>query len=99
MWGYRVLSYIDDFLVAPSVGRAASGADCCMARELIGGLMRDLGLARHPTKGVWNDDSTVVEQVQVVVEGLHRGVCELVAAVRKRLGQRPEGLGLRLRSE
>lgn len=51
-WGYRVLGYIDDVLVAPSVGRSAIMEDSVDASEKIGALKSRLRLARHQTKGV-----------------------------------------------
>lgn len=52
--GYRVLPYVDDFLIAPSPpGRVAGEEDCERARKELGRLMRRLGLWRHPEKGEW----------------------------------------------
>lgn len=65
--GYRVLSYIDDFLVAPSPhGTVATPADCVRARRRIDALMSALGLVRHPTKGEWTG-STCIEHLGVRV--------------------------------
>jgi hypothetical protein len=50
--GYRVLSYVDDFAIAPSLGRAATAADCRKASRPIDELLRRYGLTRHPLKGV-----------------------------------------------
>lgn len=53
---YRVLPYIDDFLVAPSPpGRAATKGDCKKAGRVLEVLFERLGLCRHPEKGVWGD--------------------------------------------
>ena len=65
-WGYRVLEYIDDFLVAPSVGRPATTDDCVEASDKIDALMRVLGIRRHPTKGVWNEGATRLEHLGFV---------------------------------
>lgn len=45
-WGYRVLSYIDDFLITPAIGRAATSMDCISATKRIDELMQGLGIAR-----------------------------------------------------
>lgn len=65
-WGYRVLSYIDDFLVACAAGRVSTAGDCRKGSERIEELMGKLGLARHPTKGVWGEGSTLVEHLGFV---------------------------------
>lgn len=50
--GYRVLPYIEDFLVALAPpGRAANEKDGRGARESLGKLFGELGIVRHPTKG------------------------------------------------
>lgn len=68
--GYRVLAYLDDFLVAPSrYGVAASLKDCAAAREEIAGLMKRLGLSRHPMKGEWTG-ARVIEHLGVVVDSV-----------------------------
>lgn len=59
-WDYRVLSYIDDFLVAPSVGRASTTEDCWKASSRIDGLMERLGLKRHQRKGFWGGGAQIV---------------------------------------
>ena len=62
-WGCRVLGYIDDFLVAPAIGRALTKADCVAMSMQIDALMRKLGLARHATKGVWGEGACVVDHL------------------------------------
>eukprot|EP00173_Palmaria_palmata_P001790 Plantae.Rhodophyta-Palmaria_palmata.ctg20414.p1 GENE.Plantae.Rhodophyta-Palmaria_palmata.ctg20414~~Plantae.Rhodophyta-Palmaria_palmata.ctg20414.p1 ORF type:complete len:193 (-),score=23.34 Plantae.Rhodophyta-Palmaria_palmata.ctg20414:27-605(-) len=57
-WDYRVLEYIDDFLVAPSIGRPAKREDCVEASAKIEALMRVLGIGRHANKGGWDEGST-----------------------------------------
>lgn len=57
---YRVLPYIDDFLVPPSPpGRAASEADCVRAQERLTVLSRRLGVVRHPDKGCWRGAQSI----------------------------------------
>jgi hypothetical protein len=49
---YRVLAYLDDFLICPAkAGRIASVRDCRRATQTIDKLLPSLGLARHPKKG------------------------------------------------
>lgn len=62
----RILSYIDDFLVAPATGRASNASDCLDASREISRLMRTLGLARHEKKGVFGEVSKIVECVGFV---------------------------------
>lgn len=52
--GYRVLPYIDDFLVAPSrPGRASTERDARRARTRLSSLLDHLGLVRKVGKGCW----------------------------------------------
>lgn len=55
-FGMRVLPYIDDFLLAPTLGRVSTREDCKRASVEIDVLLRLLGIARHPSKGVWGRD-------------------------------------------
>lgn len=49
---YRVLPYIDDFLLAPSPGsRRSIARECRRARDPRDALFGRLGLTHHPTKG------------------------------------------------
>lgn len=65
---YRVLAYLDDFLVAPSrVGRVSSAQDCERARRVIGQLLGRLGITRHPDKGEW-EGSTRLEHLGVLID-------------------------------
>jgi Reverse transcriptase (RNA-dependent DNA polymerase) len=65
---YRVLAYLDDFLICPAKsGRIASVKDCRRATQTIDKLLSSLGLERHPTKGEWNE-STRVEHLGCVVD-------------------------------
>ena len=69
-WGYRVLPYIDDFLIIPTpYEQPATLADCASARERIDSLMGSLGLQRHPDKGEWTG-SQVVEHLGVMIDTL-----------------------------
>lgn len=61
--GYRVLWYLDDFLLAPRTGRAATPEDCIIASNRVGLLMSKLGLARHEGKGVWGRGATDLEHL------------------------------------
>jgi hypothetical protein len=49
---YRVLAYLDNFLICPvKAGKVVSTRDCRRATQLIDKLLSSLGLKRHPTKG------------------------------------------------
>ena len=66
--GYRVLGYLDDFLISPSpLGVVATLLDCQRATVAISKLMRRLGLSRNVTKGEWVG-SQVVSHLGVVIE-------------------------------
>ena len=62
-WGSGVLPYIDDFLVAPAIGRPSTGTDCLEISLKIDGLMRKIGLQRHDTKGVWGEGACIVDHL------------------------------------
>jgi Reverse transcriptase (RNA-dependent DNA polymerase) len=65
---YRVLAYLDDFLVVPSeAGAIADLAVCEGATSKIDALLEALGLIRHPTKGEWVG-STRVEHLGAVID-------------------------------
>jgi hypothetical protein len=65
---YRVLAYLDDFLVAPSpAGKVAGSSACRAATGRIDKLLEHLGLVRHPSKGEWVG-STRVEHLGVVID-------------------------------
>lgn len=53
-WRFRVLSYVDNFLIAPSpFSIAATAGDCERASKRINYLLRALGLRRQKAKGCW----------------------------------------------
>jgi hypothetical protein len=65
---YRVLAYLDDFLICPvKAWRVASMRDCRKATQVIDKLLSSLGLTRHPTKGEWVG-STRVEHLGCVTD-------------------------------
>lgn len=66
--GYRVLSYVDDFAIAPSLGRAATAADCRKASRRLDELLLRYGLMRHPSKGIWGDGSQCLEHLGFVID-------------------------------
>lgn len=67
---YRVIGYLDDFLVALSrAGAAATRRDFKRARKKIQTLLTQLGLRRHPTKGEW-EGATRVEHLGVVIDSM-----------------------------
>ncbi len=68
MLSYRVLAYLDDFLVAPNrAGRVATKRSCARATKDIDNLLRTLGLVRHPTTGDWSG-STRIEHLGVLID-------------------------------
>jgi hypothetical protein len=66
--GYRVLSYVDDFAIAPSLGHPASLADCRRASRRLDALLLRYGLTRHPSKGVRGDGSQCLHHLGFVVD-------------------------------
>lgn len=65
---YRVLPYIDDFLVAPSPpGRPATERDVSNAQRNIARLMRRLGITRKVGKGCW-DGSRQIDHLGVHID-------------------------------
>ena len=64
--GARVLPYIDDFLMAPSIGRASTAQDCRRVSKAVDSLMEQLGLERHNEKGVWDGGATRVAHLGVM---------------------------------
>lgn len=66
-YGYRVLWYLDDFLIVPSpLGSVSTSQDCTVKKRKIPRLLERLGLVRHPTKGEWNG-AKIVERLGVTV--------------------------------
>jgi hypothetical protein len=47
--GYRVLSYVDNYAIAPSLGRPASLADCRRASRRLDALLLRYGLTSNPS--------------------------------------------------
>jgi Reverse transcriptase (RNA-dependent DNA polymerase) len=67
---YRILAYLDDFLICPvKAGRVASMRDCRKATQVIDKLLSSSGLTRHPTKGEWVG-STRVEHLGYVIDSV-----------------------------
>jgi Reverse transcriptase (RNA-dependent DNA polymerase) len=65
---YRVLTYIDDFLVAPTcAGRVARLWDCHRATNEIETLLSRLGLTKHASKGEWTG-ATRIEHLGAIVD-------------------------------
>lgn len=61
--GYRVLWYLEDVLTAPSGGKAETTADCFRASARLDHVLERLGIARHPTKGVWGDGACELDHL------------------------------------
>lgn len=52
--GMRLIEYLDDFLIAPTLtGVVTTQADCKVARTVLEQLPKQLGLPRLPRKGEW----------------------------------------------
>lgn len=67
-YGYRVLPYMDDFLVIPTpYGVTSAAEDCRRATGRIDRLLVRLGLRRHPRKGEWAG-APVVDHLGVRVD-------------------------------
>lgn len=94
-FGARVLSYIDDFLIAPSVGRVSTTEDDMMSRK-VGVMLEELGLARHKEKGVWGEGTTRIENLVVVWDTPRIGFTETAAKVGK-IRERAKGFLRRCR--
>jgi Reverse transcriptase (RNA-dependent DNA polymerase) len=54
--GFRVLAYLDDFLLGLRTASAATAQDCRAASEVIQDLLYALGITRHPIKGTWGTE-------------------------------------------
>jgi len=68
--GFRVLAYLDDFLIAPNRhGAVATNRDCRRAACRIDELMTSLGLTRHPSKGEW-EGRQVIEHLGVIIDSV-----------------------------
>lgn len=61
--GYRVLCYLDDLLIAPRGGRAATEADCWRASTRLEHVLGALGIKRHATKGVWGEGASELDHL------------------------------------
>lgn len=58
--GMRVLSYIDELLLAPTTGRMRREEDCLSTCEPLGDLLEQMGIERHENKGVWGAGTTKI---------------------------------------
>jgi hypothetical protein len=65
---YRVLAYLDDFLVAPSpAGKVADSIACHAVTGCMAKLLEHLASSLHPSNGEWVG-STRVELLGVVID-------------------------------
>lgn len=53
--GYRVLCNLDDLMIVPTGGKAATKADCLKASARLDHVLRMLGIEKNPTTGVWGE--------------------------------------------
>lgn len=51
--GFRVLCYLDELLIAPRGGRAATEGGCLLVLLRVDYELGLLVIARHATKGIW----------------------------------------------
>jgi hypothetical protein len=93
---YRVLSYIDDFLNCPSLGRRSTGEDCVKAARVLDSLLSRYGLTRHSTKGVWGRGSQCVIDLGFVVD-TKRGIFGVPAHKLEGVSERARKLLVRAR--
>ena len=66
--GFRVCCYVDDFAVAPSMGRRSTQDDCKKASRYLDAMLQRYGLTRHETKGVWGSGSQVVQHLGFIID-------------------------------
>lgn len=65
---YRVLSYVDDFAIAPSMGLAATSEDCQRASLKLEKLLKRYRLTRHPDNGVCGMGSQIIHHLGFVID-------------------------------
>jgi Reverse transcriptase (RNA-dependent DNA polymerase) len=69
-FGYRVLSYMDDYLICPSTGRASTKMDHIRASARLEKLLFRYGLTRHPKKCVLGGASQVLQHLGFVIDSV-----------------------------
>jgi hypothetical protein len=94
--GNRVLSYIDGFLICPSLGRRSTEEDCIKASKTLDGLLARYGLIRLPRNGVWGRGSHVVMHLGFV-EDAKRGKLGVPAQKLENISERARKLLARAR--
>ena len=68
-WGYRVLPYVDDFLILPSPhGVISTRAHCRDASRRVDELLNQLGMSRNADKSCWGDGSQRIDHLGVTVD-------------------------------
>lgn len=81
--GFRVLAYLDDFLVGLRTALPATASECLVASEVIQALLDSLGITRHPTKGCWGEGSQCLEHLGITFNTLALTFYATPAKVRK----------------
>lgn len=66
--GFRICSYVDDFAIAPSLGRPSTQKDCHEALKYIYKMLLRYGLTRHDSKGVWDYEAQVVQHLKFMID-------------------------------
>jgi hypothetical protein len=68
--GYRVLTYLDDFLIAPTaLGVVSTAEDCKVSTKRIDQLLAELGLRRHQEKEGWAG-TTQIEHLKMTLDSV-----------------------------
>lgn len=72
-WGYRVLNYIVNLLIAPASAETASNIrDCKTATRKVIALLRHIGIRRQQGKGEWSGTRRLEHLVVMVVSSRMR---------------------------
>jgi Reverse transcriptase (RNA-dependent DNA polymerase) len=95
-FGYRVLSYVDDYLICPSTGRASTKMDCLRASARLYKLLLRYGLTRHPKKGVRCGGSQVLQHLGFVIDSV-RGSFGVSASKLDKVSSMAQALLMRVR--
>lgn len=68
-WGYRILPYSDEFLIAPAPhGVTSTSSDCAAASIRIDRLPTKLGLSRQRDKGFWVSGVQRLQHLGMVID-------------------------------
>lgn len=65
---YRVCPYVDDWVIAPSFGRATKSADSHSPSTGLHTLLERYDQTRNPSKGAWGGGAQVLEHLGFVID-------------------------------